>query len=262
MEEFKVYPDFNKLKDYFAPTDAQIKNIESKGIDLLDSNYGDGYNLRVINEIKSLCEKHEIQEHFTEFVYLVIFRNERLAQFKEALWENYHDDPITSQVANFLLAFKKSVKENNFQLSIKSDLQSATIKDQNVARWMTNLIYKELESGNMPFDVFGMKARLDLFGNDKGEADPFDLDTLELATELNPKSPKVQEKKMIIEFTLFLRPFIEKYTYMKRDEGVKLTNKQAQFFYDLFVILGDINHKDVRTTDINYFHSLFKRMSL
>ena len=260
MYDTVLHPDFNKLKGYVPEfTDSDIAQIEkAKGVPVnLDYMTRERF-LSVSEGFKTLCSEYGTQDHYTELLYLVLKKNEQIAERYVAYWQNYNDDQTSVEVAKFLLAYKESRPTQHFHLVAKPITGSVTIKDTAVAKWMCEQIYKAIEERAFPLDIFGEKLVNDLFGDDAHTTAPISLDRLQATAKLNPRKPTVRIKKLYVEFCLYIQVYLINQTTLTAPDNVLLTDAQANFFFDVLELLGYINEDDIQSEPKDYMHAMFK----
>ncbi|RZJ52441.1 MAG: hypothetical protein EOO44_11800 [Flavobacterium sp.] len=259
--ERRIFPDFNKLIDYFNYTPEQIEHLNKNGIVVESEHYNKEYYWYIADEFKKLCLKSSLTEHYDNLLYLVFKFNDHLVGYSELIEQNYEDEKISKEVATFLLAFKTSKPNDDFRISIKSALGTATIRNNAVSKWMAELIYNAVEQNNIPIGIFGEKIGYDIFGEDFAKGVPLKIERLENASKLKRQKPSVMFDEYLLEFCKYLRIYLESQTHLTRKPNTRLPSLQAEFFFDLFVILGHMTHRKTRRNGIDLVHALFKNKS-
>ncbi|MES2447911.1 MAG: hypothetical protein V4546_12065 [Bacteroidota bacterium] len=281
--EIKIYPDFKKLKAYYPNVDEQdIIEVKKDGIKIR-LNYRDEENPflervkfqldlsyitktqfnRLLDELPNMVsERIGDFTHLNELIYLILKGNEVLGSNYYQHKDFYDSDMRAKEIATFLLAYKTASENNPFQIVAKENIgtkkspitKSAAIKDREISNWICETIYQKILSGQHPFgDSLFSHYGLDPFGDNKD----ISISALQKASEITSRLPKVILRKEKRRFCEFIFPFIKENTQLVNPTGVKLSNKQAVFFYDLLCLLGHIPLDRKGISNIQYIHTLF-----
>jgi hypothetical protein len=253
-----ILPDFRKLRNYHTITDEQISAIEGSGGVNVELDYMNEEDyLRVAEGLKIITQKYVLESHYTEILYLTLKKNEQIRERYDAYWQNYEDDLTSKEVAKFLLAYKISNTRQDFHLTAKPLTGSVTIKDSAIARWMADLIYTKIEQREFPLGLFGEKILFDLFGDEWDTKEPIKLERLEATANLSPRKPTVRIKKLYVEFCLYLQVYLINHTDLTLPGNGKLTDAQANFFFDLLALLRYVDSEKIASEPKDYMHAMF-----
>jgi hypothetical protein len=250
-------PDFNKIKEFIPNiNEADIPAIlDAGGIPVyLEYMSEDGY-LRVAEGLKQAVNTYGVADHYEELLYLILQKNEQIRVRYDAYWQNYEDDVTSKEVAKFLLAYKESKPNQHFQLVAKPVTGSIAVKDTAIAKWMSEQIYKAVESRELP-NMFGEKILFNLFGEDFASDSPIPLDRLKATASLSPRKPTVRVKKLLVEFCLHLQVYLIKHTSLTIPDDVLLSDAQANLFFDILELIGYLDKKTVAIPK-DYIHAMF-----
>lgn len=260
MYETTLKPDFNKLKTFFPNiTDVDVTRIQHEGGVPVNLEYmSDVGYLRVAEGLKSTVIKYDIEDHYDELLYLILQKNEQIRERYDAYQQNYSDDQTSKEVARFLLAYKESKPNQHFQLVAKPVTGSVAIKDTAVAKWMSEQIYKSIESRDFPLGIFGEKLLYDLFGDDFNSDTPISIERLKATAELKPRKPTVRVKKLLVEFCLYIQVYLLNETKLTAPPEVLLTDVQANFFFDILESIGYLDRDEIESEPKDYIHAMFR----
>ena len=263
MYQTTIKPGFNRLKSFFPNiTDEQILHVErSNGVPVNLEHMDEAEYLNVSKGLISVLERYNLAEHYNELLYLILSKNEDIAERYLTIWQNYTDDQTSRELAVFLLAYKTSNPKQPFQLTAKSFTTTASIKSTPVARWMADTIYNAIEKQEFPLDVFGTKVMLDLFGDNPFDVDSISIERLEATTTLNPRKPTVRLRKLYVEFCKYIQLYLINETHLTLPEGMRLTDAHANLFFDLLELLGYYNYDDIESEPKDFMHAMFKNSS-
>jgi len=212
MYDTILKPDFTKLNGYFSLSEQELRDINSIGGVTAYLDYQTEDSFKTIEaRFKIVCAKYGLEEHFDELFYLLIKKNEDIRVRYDAYWNNYNDDLTTKEVAKFLLAYKKASINTHLSLSIKpNDSDTATLKDNQIVRWMCGAIVEKIERGDYPLDLFGEKLAFDLFGGIEPNL-PLDVERLKAAASMSPRKPTVRINRLYVELCRYLQQFNRTY---------------------------------------------------
>jgi hypothetical protein len=258
MYQTTLNPDFNKLKEYFPNiTDADKTRIEQAGsVPAVLEYMSEAGFLRVSEGLRTIVETYGVSDHYEELRYLILQKNEQIRERYDAYWLNYNDDLTSKEVAKFLLAYKVSKPNQDFQLVAKPLTGSVAVKDTTVAKWMCEQIYKAIEAKEFPFGVFGEKILYNLFGEDFNSDAPISMERLKATAELKPRKPTVRIKKLLVEFCLYIQVYLINETTLTAPPEVLLTDAQANFFFDVLELIGYVDKETVAIPK-DYIHAMF-----
>jgi hypothetical protein len=289
MHEIRIKPDFNKLIDYFPDTSAEkVKYIEEHGLRIrlsysdekdsdthkepyqIDLDYTTEKQLSALyNGLrKGIKFKHYsyVKESVDEVILLALLGNERLG--KDFRWyiEFYEGDKKAKEIAKLLLHCKKVIVDKTSSILFKGDTKSRgkieavslRIADENIMTWIYDLIYRSIVSAKFPLGAFGGQVYSHLDINPFGTTTEIDFEKIDKTANLNLKSPNVQHKRLLMFLCADMLRFLRKHTILNNKPKVRLTNDQANFFYDLLCVLGHLNRDDHTILGRDYMHTLFK----
>lgn len=253
-----IKPDLNNLRGYFNYSEEDILRTKIDGIQLKSDYFNEEFYIDVAERFEALARAYFIYGHYDELLYLIWYYNESMEQYEEAISQNYKDDKISKEVANFLLAFKRNENVGEIQLSIKDSTGTHTIKNNDVSQWMCKLISDAIESGKTPLGIFGETLLYHFYGMNMEYGKPIELEKLESASKIKLKNPKVLRQKIIVKFYQYLKLYLEDNTNLITRNKSALTNRQAEFFFDLFNILGLLSADDAKPTKAKCMRTIIK----
>ncbi|WP_231424945.1 hypothetical protein [Pedobacter sp. Leaf250] len=253
-----LYPDYNRLQDYYPLTQDQIANFGDRGVEITSEHYNIEYYQGLADRFVKIAEDNGIGEHFNELMFIMIVFNDRLVEFIDGMWENYNDELKSKELAAFLLAYKTALPNHDFQLTAKPVTGSVTIKSQSMAHWMCSLIYDAIEQRKAPFDVFGYKLNYDIFGEDFKTDKPIDVERLKKAANLKPKNPKTLLKGFYCQFYYHLKPYLIKYTNLTSSTDVFITDAQANFFFNVLELFNYVDRDSITSEPKDYINTMLR----
>lgn len=257
-------PNFNKLKFYFRDkSQEEITNATNNGVSLQYDFIDEIEFNRISNGLLPIFERYQLTEHYNELLYLILRGMAATDEKYNLLIDIYNEKMKVREVAQFLLTIKELKSNDNLQLVLKpSTSSSAAIKNNAIARWMAELIYEQIEKKNFTMEVFGSQlyTLFDVGGNVDFNA-PIDLSKLEALANSRPKNPKPMLKKYNYLSCLSMQPFLDEHTLLKLPDDVKLTDAQANFFFDVLEHIGYINRDNINSEPKDYMHALFANNS-
>jgi hypothetical protein len=244
MHSTTLLPNFNKLKSYFPDiTTETITHIS--------------YN-KLSDGLIKVLDSYNLSDHHTQILFLILRKNEDIRMKYEALWRDYNDDKTSKEVAAFLLAYKESKPNQQYQLVAKPITGTVAIKDTNIARWMTEVIYNAIEKQQFPLGLFGSKLMKDLFGDNPFDVDEISIEHLKIASEQTIRRPTTKISRLYVEFCLYIQIYLVNETHLTIPEGVMLTDVHANFFFDILELLEYLERNDIDSEPKDYMHTLFR----
>lgn len=260
MHSTILLPNFSKLKAYFPNiTNETISQTEAYGGVEIHLEYQDEESYNTLSEeLKKVLAVYNLADHHTEILYLIIRKNEDIRMKYEALWRDYNDDKTSKEVVAFLLAYKESKPNQQFQLVAKPITGSVAIKNTEIARWMTEVIYNAIEKKEFPLGMFGSKLMKDLFGDNPFDVDDISIERLEAASTRTSKKPTKRISQLHVELCLYLQTYLINETHLTIPENVMLTDAYANFFFDLLEILGYLDRDQIESDPKDYVHTMFR----
>ncbi|MDQ0964743.1 hypothetical protein QFZ20_000146 [Flavobacterium sp. W4I14] len=289
MHEIRIHPDFKKLKDYFPDTTYEkVEHIRKHGLIIrLNNNdeenpykqrekYQIDLDYTTENQFSAVCNglkdgvnfKHYsyAQESLDEVLLLALLGNERLWYDYNLYYDFYEDDMKAKEIATFLLHCKNLKHAKLSQLVLKENIgtknnpktKSTGIKDAEISSWIYNLIYDAVASANFPLGALGERIFSHFKIDINGSTRDISIEDLEKTANISLKNPNIRIKNLMVCLCRDMLPFLKNYTILTSKANVKLTNDQANFFYDLLSVLGHIPVRKSGILDRDYMHTLFK----
>lgn len=255
-----LFPDASKLEDYSSHINLEKLQLATEGILFTGDYFYEDYYLRLADKFEKCCKDYELESHYDNLLLLINIYNERLTEHITLLEENYDDDKTSQEVTKFLHNIITAKPTDFFRISIKTN-ETTTISNNKISKWMADLIIKAIEFGDVPIEILGTgRLSHDIYGSGSWNKRPLSVEHLAKSANSSVKNPVYLIRDHIYNFSIYLRPYLETHTHLKREEHVKkLSNQQADFYYDLFVILGYIPANREGGLDRNYMHDIFKK---
>jgi hypothetical protein len=260
MFSTKLFPDFNKLKSYFpAITNQMISDIEANvGVPVNLEHYDEYSFIELSNGLKTVLTKYNLDDHYSELLYLVVKKDEEIRITYNSLWQNYNDDKTSKEIAEFLLAYKQSKPNQPFQLTAKAFTGSVSIKNTHIARWMCEIIYTAIEKQEFPLRLFGAKVLHNLFGSNPFDVNEVSIETLEATAKLTTRKPTVKLKRLYVEFCLYVQLYLINQTHLTLPENVLFTDTHTNLFFDLLELLGYLDRDEIESEPKDYIHTMLR----
>jgi hypothetical protein len=259
MKELKLDLNFDRLKSYFPNITKEEKAAirEQGGYWFnFDWEYDDDTYIRFYDSLLKILDSYEVQDHINELYFITMMLDYEYRSLQDILDQDYQDTQTSKELAQFLLTFKTAKPNQSFSISAKAMTKSGSVKDERIAKWMCQQIYEAIESKNFPFEIFGEKVLLHLFGSDPMNSKTISMDKLEAASKLNPRKPTY--KKYLANFSIQLRAYLNEYTSLTTPEGVLLANTHANLFFDIFEMLGYLDRMQISSEPKDYMHALLR----
>lgn len=260
MSNFKLNLNFDRLKDYFPNiTEEQKAKIKLDGGYRInfDMEYADeNAYYRTSDALLEILKVYGLEDHLNEIYYIILLLD---CEYHDTMYiqeQSYNDDQTTKELAQFLLTHKTAKPNQAFQLVAKSLTNSASIKNTQVANWMCEVIYNAIETKQFPIDLFGENALLHLFGYNFNDGQSISMERLEIAAKLNTKKPS--NKNLLFRFCLNLRTYLNDHTHLISPPEVLLANTHANFFFDVFELMGYLDRNKIESEPKDYIHALFR----
>lgn len=260
MFDTSIQLNLKQLTSYNLGFDTQdyINNDSTLVALEMDYQTEETYNY-VLDAFGQLLEKYNLLQHKNELLYIVMKKNEQIRIRYDAYWENYNDDLTSKEVASFMLSYKESKPNEHLQLAVKPTLSAtASIRDTAIAKWMCQVLYDKIETRDFPLGLFGEKMLYNLFGNDFSNTTPIDLNKLRTTATRSIRKPTKELNRLKVELCQFLQPYLNENTVLNLNDGVLLTDAQANFFFDVLEILGYHDRDDFDSEPKDYMHALFR----
>ncbi|MNL21013.1 hypothetical protein D3C87_1422860 [compost metagenome] len=260
MSDFKLDLNFDRLKDYFPNiTEEQKARIKQQGglVPNLEWDYADNaVHYEMFNALLTILKRYDLQEHINELYYAIIILDDNCKVTQEMQEIAYNDSQTTKEVAQFLLTLKTAKENQSFQLVAKSAINTAPIKNTEVAKWMCDLIYNAIESKQFPIGLLGEQFLWNVFGTDISNDLTISMERLEVASNLKIRKPS--DKSMLVSFCLQLRAYLNAHTQLSTPSDILITNAQANFFFDVLELYGYLNRNKIESEPKDYIHALLR----
>jgi hypothetical protein len=259
MKELKLDLKFDRLKNYFPNiTEEEKTEIKLRGGYWfnLEWEYNDDTYKRWHDQLSTILDVYGLQDHKNELYFTVIMLDYQYRSIQDILNQDYQDTQTSKEVAQFLLTFKTAKANQSFSLVAKALTDSGSVKDERIAKWMCQQIYEAIDSKKFPFEIFGEKVLLHLFGSDPINSKTISLERLQAASKLNPRKPTY--KKYLVNFSIQLRAYLNEHTTLTTPEGVLLANTHANLFFDIFEMLGYLDRMQISSEPKDYMHALLR----
>lgn len=260
MFSTKLFPDFKRLNSYFpAITNQMISDIEAnEGIPVALEYYDEDSFIELSNGLKTILTKYNLDDHYTELLYLVLKKDEEIRITYNSLWQNYNDDKTSKEIAEFLLTYKQSNPNQPFQLTAKAFTGSVSVKNTYISRWMCETIYTAIEKQEFPLRLFGTKVLHNLFGSNPFDVNEISTERLETTAKLTPRKPTVKLKRLYVEFCLFIQLYLINQTHLTLPENVLFTDTHTNLFFDLLELLGYLDRDKIESEPKDYVHTMLR----
>ena len=260
----KLHPNLEVIKDYLGPW--HLKTFKEQGYALLELAFEEEEYQRYARGLIDVIEKYKLSDLKDELLF-VIFREDEILNdmlIDDKLKYDYIENTI--DVSKFLLAFKNSKDSPNFQIGVKENTGTRNrpinknyfIKNEEISKWMCQLICDALESGNVPYGLTDPLGTEGLFLNINREKQEISIEKLKRGAELQNKSFNVYRRKRYVIFCESIKIFLEEYTPLKSPLGVKQTDAQANFFFDILSVLGYLNVDKINSDPKDFVHTMFR----
>ncbi|MEE1884361.1 hypothetical protein [Pedobacter flavus] len=259
MVESTLSPNFRFLTRFVELTETQLLAQEEKGYIPIYLEYLDPSQFEsLVKLVTSKFTKLRLTEHIQNLVFLIVKKNEEIGNRHNVYWQNYYDDLTSKEVASFLLAYKSSNHKQLFQLVAKPITGSVAVKDPRIARWMCETIYEKIENKDFPLGVFGEKIIFDLFGEGWNSTTEISIERLKKTAGLKPRKPTVRVKKLYVELCLYIQQYLNEHKIIPVPEGKFLTDRQANFFFDILETMGYLDRLRIESDPKDYIYAMFK----
>lgn len=262
----KLKPDLSKIKQYLNQNDL-LKWMEL-GYVQLELTFNQKEYENYSKQLMKIFKEFRLSLHEEELLYIVFKEDEHLMNQNIDDKLKYDDTQRTIDICNFLLMFQNDRERQSLQIGAKENVgtefikktQSHFIQYQDITDWMFKLIYDGIKKGQHPLHMFGETFFESIAGLRTPMDDfPISKDSLEYGASLSNKSLEVLKKRRQVEFCKnIIKSFLQEHTEMKTPPGMRLTNEQSDFFFELLCSLGHIDRQNVKKPYRNYFHNLFK----
>jgi len=254
-----LVPDFRKLTDYFVNlSEEYILKVESDGGVVVNLKYLDNTGFEQLQiDLASILERYGLKDHYKELLYLILRKNEEIGEKHTMFWHQYNEEKKLKEVATFLLGLKKLKQHETVQLAIKPSLSpTLTINNNEIAEWMIQSIVDNLEKQEFPLSLFGSQIYKLFDGLEDDQH--ISLDKLTAASKLKLQNPKFKLRPLYVELCLYLQVYLVNQTHLTLPNNAKLSDKQANFFFDILQMLDYITIDDFDSEPKDYIYALFQ----
>lgn len=255
MEHFQLRPDYKKISKYCSlPTSLeQLEDHFADGYPIVLNSYFNGVEytftgnhlthvkkaLRVLINWYNLAGEHE------NILFILLSTYQSIDNANDYLFFNYTRKIQTKQLAKLLLAFKTTPQNQIISMTLKTNLNSSTSKitDQELISW----IYSAIQN------------KLDREQTHPGFMTPHDMQLQsqeDLIWHTNQKVPK-PIKVPAIEYVMPLHHYLINETALRPEAGTQLSDRMANFYFSLLVILEVINPDKIQSEGKDYIHASF-----
>jgi len=262
----KIYlnPNLERLKGYVS---KPILAIYQKNGVYLESTMTDEYYNKIREKLIKTFEKFNLIGHTEELLYIILTEDEILNDAMLDAEMHYDDLKNTIDVSQFLLSFKRAIDNPNFQIGIKENVgtlfkpktQSAYIRNQDISKWMCQLIFDAFETGNYPRHILGETFLEYFYKFNDSPTKPIDLSHLEKITQLKNKNPSVLKMKKYVELCKYIGKYLQSNTHLKIPNGTKLTDERANFYFDILEALRIFNRDSIASEPKDYITAIFQK---
>lgn len=265
IAKIKLKPDLAKISNYLNP--FQMKRALEEGYvtvePVFDQEDGDRYK----QQLEAVITKHGLNELRDELLLVIFMEHENLNESLLYDKEQYDSINTAIEVSNFLLAIKQADTNHSIQIGIKENSGTANrpvnknyfITDQVISKWMGQLIIDAVESGKYPDFEFGEIFRDSIAGlNLTGQQQEIKIENLKYGAKLKNRSFNVYKKRRQVHFCLHIKTFLDKYSILNAPVDVKITDAQANCFFDILFALGYINPEDIESEPKDYISSMIR----
>ncbi|MCX3266468.1 hypothetical protein [Pedobacter agri] len=251
-----LLPDFRKLSDYFNNLqEHHILEVEKLGGVPVHLEY---YNEQMFRELEvnlnKLLNHYNLQHHFKEMLYLILSKSEEIGKQWTAYKQKYNDDIMLKEIATFLLGISRIKPNETLQLNIKPSLsETIKLKNSDVTKWVTDVMYKAVENQDFPLSLFGTQIYTlfdDGFGGNLSPA------KMKQASELKPDNPRHKLLPMMANMCFYLQSYLINQTHLTLQPNTSLSDVQANFFFDLLSMLQYIEPELINSEPKDYIYSL------
>jgi hypothetical protein len=265
IAKIKLKPDLDKVANYLTP--YQMKRALEEGYVIVepvfDQEEGDKYQ----EKLDAVIKKHGLNNLRDELLVVIFTEDESLNDALISDREQYDGMNTAIEVSNFLLAIKQAEGNHSIQIGIKENSGTANrpsnknyfISDQVISKWMGQLIVDAVESGKYPGFEFGEIFRDSIAGlNTSGKQQEIKIENLKYGASLKNRNFNVYKKRRQVHFCLHIKTFLDKHSILNAPEEVKITDAQANFFFDILSALGYINPDDIESEPKDYISAMIR----
>ena len=258
-------PNIDLLKRYLD--NWHIKSFGERGYIQLELALDEEQYQRYYDGLKGVIAKYNLSDFQEELLY-IIFRED------ETLGDNLRNDQQrhdylenTIEVSKFLLAFKNSGDNPSFQIGVKENVgthlmpinKTHFIKSAQISSWMCQLIWDAIEAGNLPYGLVDEQSTENIFGSAYyGNQAPIKIENLERGANLENKKFSVYRRKRYVEFCYEIKSFLEEFTSLKTPQGVKITDEQANLFFDVLAVFDYLDIEKIESEPKDYIGSMIR----
>lgn len=265
VPKVKFYPEISKINSYL--NSWQIKQFEKLGYVELELTMSLEDYEKLCKKILTAIEKHGLLGQKEELLYLIFREDENLEELTYLDKLRFDETQKAIDVSKFLLGFNNAINNPLFQIGIKENVgtiykpktNSYFIENEEISKWMCQLILDAIENGQYPEYMFGATFTESIAGLKlNSEKYPIDIKHLTNGLNLKNKSYNVLRKKRYAQFCLAVKKFLESHTTLETPQGVKLTDAQANFLFDTLEALSYLDNDKIDSEPKDYIHSLIR----
>lgn len=263
-----IYPDLNKISNYLGGWHTErytkLGYVELELIMPIEQ-----YE-KIKSKLLTTFDKYGLTEDREELIYIIIIEDEILDGMIYGDKLRYNETQKAIDVSKFLLTFKNAKDNPLFQIGVKENVgtifkpktQSAFIQDAEISKWMCQLVLDAIETGKYPqYDIFGEFFTESIAGLNFGDRLPISDKSLKYGANLKNKSHTVFRKKRYVHFCFAVLRYLENFTHLKTPQGVKITDVQSNFLFEVLEILGYINGDEIDSEPKDYINSMIRNNS-
>lgn len=268
VPKVKFYPQISKINSYL--NSWQVKQLEKLGYVELELIMPLVQYEKLCKKVSMAIVKHGLLEQKEELLYLIFREDENLEELTYLDRLRFEDTQKAIDVSKFLLGFKNAINNPLFQIGIKENVgtiykpktNSYFIENEEISKWMCQLILDAIENGQYPEHMFGTTFTESIAGLKlNSEKHSIDIKSLEYGLNLKNKSYNVLRKRRYAQFCLAIKKFLEAHTTLETPKDVKLTDAQANLLFDILVALSYIDKDKIESEPKDYVHSLIRNYS-
>lgn len=268
ITKVKLHPDLKKLKAYLG--EWHIKTFTEQGFAQLELALDEDQFQRYSDGLKGVINKYNMNEVRDELLYIILKEDEISGDNIRNDQQRYDYLENTIDVSKFLLAFKNSQDNPNFQIGVKENTGNENmpvnkthfVKNTEISKWMCQVICDAIEVGNLPYGLVDEQSTENIFGSIYyGNQAPIKIKNLERGAHLKNKSFAVYRRKRYVEFCYEIKNFLEEYTNLKTSANVKISDEQANFFFDILSVLDYLNYEKIESEPKDYINSMIRNYS-
>ncbi|MBE9584011.1 hypothetical protein IM792_06080 [Mucilaginibacter sp. JRF] len=260
MTNFLVKPDYHLLSKYYRlSTEPDIMQEKYSGgliVELMMCTTNEQASA-IRQGFETIVNKYDLFAHLNNLLYLVF---NKINIIDSVLYEYdwaYSYAKRTRELAQYLLAFKESDISRRNGLILKTQTSTAKIEDANLIELIGNSLIKALKTGNVPLSVIEYNT-IDRFFDQDGNDLKLSLTKLRREANTNLESPKKRYNEQLIEFCLYLYPYLTNETSIKPSENTLVSDAQLNFYFDLLCLFEFLSPDNISSEPKDYMRTLLK----